>query len=87
MILDPLGSHSSFQSVEESSLFCHDLPSRPLAGTGKILVSGASGYIGGRLVPELLARGYTLRVMVRAPSPAYRELWPNVEVSLRTPII
>jgi uncharacterized protein YbjT (DUF2867 family) len=80
MILDPLGSHSSFQSVEESSLFCHDLPSRPLAGTGKILVSGASGYIGGRLVPELLARGYTLRVMVRAPSPAYRELWPNVEV-------
>lgn len=65
---------------ELSDLFCHDLPSRPLAGTGKILVTGASGYIGGRLVPELLARGYKVRVMARAPSPAYQELWPDAEI-------
>ncbi|MBA4422012.1 MAG: DUF2867 domain-containing protein, partial [Syntrophus sp. (in: bacteria)] len=72
--------HSSFHSPEADSLFCHDLPSQPLIGMGKILVTGASGYIGGRLVPELLARGYKLRVMVRAPSPGYRELWPDVEI-------
>jgi len=72
--------HTAFQSLEADSLFCHDLPSQPLTGMGKILVTGASGYVGGRLVPELLARGYKLRVMVRAHSPGYRELWPDVEI-------
>jgi uncharacterized protein YbjT (DUF2867 family) len=74
------GSQTFFQPSDENPLFCHDLPSRPLPGMGKILVTGASGYIGGRLVPELLARGYKLKVMVRAPSPGYRELWPDVGV-------
>jgi uncharacterized protein YbjT (DUF2867 family) len=64
----------------DSDLFCHDLPSKPQAGMGKVLVTGASGYIGGRLVPELLARGYAVRIMVRAPSPVYEEQWPQVEV-------
>lgn len=72
--------HSSFQSPEADSLFCHDLPSQPLIGAGKILVTGASGYVGGRLIPELLARGYKIRVMVRAPSQGYGELWPDVEI-------
>ncbi len=31
----------------------------------KILVTGATGYIGGRLVPRLLAGGYQVRVLVR----------------------
>jgi len=31
----------------------------------KILVTGATGYIGGRLVPYLLKKGYALRVLVR----------------------
>src|SRR6187200_1770577 len=31
------------------------------------LVTGATGYIGGRLVPELLDRGYRVRVMTRTP--------------------
>ncbi len=30
-----------------------------------ILVSGATGYIGGRLVPRLLADGHSVRVLVR----------------------
>ncbi|GAB4085709.1 SDR family oxidoreductase [Myceligenerans cantabricum] len=30
-----------------------------------VLVTGATGYIGGRLVPELLAAGYTVRVLTR----------------------
>jgi len=38
------------------------LPSSPLA-----LVSGASGYIGGRLVPQLLAAGFRVRVVARRP--------------------
>jgi len=33
----------------------------------RILVTGASGYIGGRLVPRLLEAGHTVRVVVRDP--------------------
>ncbi|HDY67658.1 MAG: NmrA family NAD(P)-binding protein [Candidatus Scalindua sediminis] len=29
------------------------------------MVTGASGYVGGKLVPELIARGYKVRIMVR----------------------
>ena len=71
---------SSFQRGEDKNLYCQDLPSIPLAGVGKVLVTGASGYIGGRLVPELLARGYRVRVMVRGSSPIYKERWPEVEI-------
>lgn len=38
------------------------------AATGKkVLVTGATGYIGGRLVPRLLEAGYGVRVFVRNP--------------------
>lgn len=33
----------------------------------KILVTGATGYIGGRLIPKLLEKGYAVRVFVRDP--------------------
>ena len=62
------------------SFFCDDLPTRPDPDAGKILVTGASGYIGGRLVPELLHRGYDVGVLVRAPSPMYEDRWPGAEV-------
>jgi uncharacterized protein YbjT (DUF2867 family) len=65
---------------DQSDLFCHDLPTKPQPEIGKILVTGATGYIGGRLVPELLARGYRVRVMVRAASPEYQERWPEAEI-------
>src|SRR4051794_18144333 len=32
-----------------------------------VLVTGATGYIGGRLVPELLAAGHRVRCVVRSP--------------------
>lgn len=35
--------------------------------TQYILVTGVTGYIGGRLVPQLLEAGYRVRVMVRDP--------------------
>ncbi len=41
---------------------------------------GPSGYIGGRLVPELLARGYQVRAMVRAASPEHKTRWPDAEI-------
>jgi uncharacterized protein YbjT (DUF2867 family) len=66
--------------VESDILVCEDLITRPLPDAGKILVTGASGYIGGRLVPELLARGYDVRVMVRAYFRVYRDRWPGAEI-------
>lgn len=65
---------------ESNNILCTDLPTTPRPGMGRILVSGASGYIGGRLVPELLARGYRVRVMVRADSPEYKERWPGADI-------
>jgi len=63
-----------------SDLFCLDLPTKPKPEIGTVLVTGATGYIGGRLVPELLARKYKVRVIVRQTSPEYADLWPGAEV-------
>lgn len=45
------------------------------------LVTGATGYIGGRLVPELLAAGFAVRVLVRHPERVRDQTWSEqVEV-------
>ena len=62
-----------------SDLFCHDLPTKPRSGIGTILVTGATGYVGGRLVPELLARGYKVRVLMRESSSEHGDRWPGAE--------
>ncbi|MER7758146.1 SDR family oxidoreductase [Streptomyces sp. NPDC097619] len=51
-------------------------------GSGALcLVTGASGYIGGRLVPELLAAGYRVRCLARTPSHLRDHPWAGqVEV-------
>ena len=59
---------------------CGDLPTTPRTDLGTILVTGASGYIGGRLVPELVARGYRVRAMVRGQETGDLISWPEVEV-------
>lgn len=47
----------------------------------RILVTGASGYIAGKLIPRLLAAGYTVRCMVRKRrSIAYRSWASQVEI-------
>ena len=47
----------------------------------KILVTGATGYIGGRLVPLLLASGHDVRVLVRDADPIRGRPWErDVEV-------
>ena len=66
------------QTIDE--LYCTDLPTKPEPEIGKILVTGATGYIGGRLVPELIARGYKVRILVRKSSPELIKRWPGVEV-------
>jgi uncharacterized protein YbjT (DUF2867 family) len=49
-------------------------------GTMEILVAGATGYLGRRLVPRLLASGHTVRALVRSPARAGAVLPPAVEV-------
>ena len=46
-----------------------------------ILVTGATGYVGGRLVPKLLEAGYRVRCLVRDPSRLEGRAWlKRVEV-------
>lgn len=44
---------------------------------GLILVTGATGYVGGRLVERLLRRGHTIRVMVRDAERARARSWAS----------
>ncbi|MGD9328934.1 MAG: NAD(P)H-binding protein, partial [Cyclobacteriaceae bacterium] len=66
-------------SWKKSNLLCSDLTTTPRPELGIILVTGATGYIGGRLVPELLARGYRVRVMARVDTGECEERWPEAE--------
>jgi uncharacterized protein YbjT (DUF2867 family) len=49
---------------------------RPSAGS-LCLVTGATGYIGGRLVPPLLAAGYRVRVIARQPQNLNDRPWSD----------
>lgn len=44
-----------------------------------VLVTGATGYVGGRLVPRLLALGYRVRCMARNPSRLEGRGWEGAE--------
>lgn len=52
-------------------------------GPQTILVTGATGYIGGRLVPRLVESGRRVRVLVRSRSRALGRSWhPRVDVAV-----
>jgi uncharacterized protein YbjT (DUF2867 family) len=58
-------------------------PSHSPTATRHVLVTGATGYVGGRLVPRLLDAGYSVRCVVREPRKLEDRPWrsdPRVEV-------
>jgi len=42
-----------------------------------IAITGATGYIGGRLAPRLLDSGYSIRCLVRTPAKLQDRDWAN----------
>ncbi|MFZ1707509.1 MAG: NAD(P)H-binding protein, partial [Anaerolineae bacterium] len=49
--------------------------------TQHLLVTGATGYVGGRLIPLLLAAGHRVRVLARDPARLQGRPWlAQVEV-------
>ena len=67
-------------SLDVELPYCYDLPIKPRPEIGKILVTGTTGYIGCRLIRELIIRGYTIRALVRSESHDHGILWPGVEI-------
>jgi uncharacterized protein YbjT (DUF2867 family) len=54
-----------------------------IAPPARVFVTGATGYIGGRLVPRLLERGYRVRALARDPRKLDERWWrddANLEV-------
>jgi uncharacterized protein YbjT (DUF2867 family) len=52
--------------------------------TGPIAIAGATGYIGGRLIPRLLEAGYGIRCLVRSPQKLQDRRWSaNSAVDIR----
>ena len=52
-----------------------------LLSSAPVLVTGATGYIGGRLVPRLLAQGHRVRCLVRDPARLQGRPWhSDVEI-------
>jgi uncharacterized protein YbjT (DUF2867 family) len=49
--------------------------------SGAVLVTGATGYIGGRLLPRLVARGAPVRALARRPEHLRGRLDPRVEIA------
>ena len=48
----------------------------------RVLVTGATGYLGGRLAPRLVDAGFTVRVLARTPSKLDGVPWAeNVEIA------
>ena len=56
------------------------MPTEPISSTDHstlVLVTGATGYVGGRLVPRLLEAGYRVRVLARDPARLQGRAWSH----------
>ena len=49
----------------------------------RVLVTGATGYVGGRLVPRLIEEGFAVRCLVRTPAKLDGAAWRD-EVEIVT---
>jgi len=74
----------SYQSIYFAKAYLTDfLLSDSKMGGLSIFVTGATGYVGGRLVPALLRDGYRVRCLAREPRKLEERPWrndPNVDV-------
>jgi uncharacterized protein YbjT (DUF2867 family) len=61
-----LQNHSLFRSAEDENRYNPFLADERIVGM-KVLLTGANGYIGLRLLPELLAAGHDVFAAVRDP--------------------
>lgn len=75
-----MGKSSFMAEQSDYEYFCTEMPTLPRPECGIILITGATGYIGGRLVPELRNRGYKTRVLVRAWHENLQEQFPDSEI-------
>ena len=56
---------------------------RPVRSSVPVLVTGATGYVGGRLVPRLLDAGHRVRCLARSAPKLAARSWagdPRVEI-------
>jgi uncharacterized protein YbjT (DUF2867 family) len=60
--------------------YCEDLATEPLTPNTKVLVTGAKGYVGHRLIPELVGRGYHVRCMVQNKNIPFVLEHPRLEI-------
>jgi uncharacterized protein YbjT (DUF2867 family) len=83
----PGGLYVDFKPLDESDLegfsFAGEIgeavraQEHPNGGSPRVLVLGGTGYIGGRLVPRLLAAGYRVRIMSRSSARVNAMYWSN----------
>ena len=81
---EPSGNDISSAVVDQGRQCLRLLFVRPEfpASSGTVLVTGATGYIGGRLVPRLLEAGFAVRCLVRDPARLQGRPWlDQVEVA------
>lgn len=76
------GSQSGFGHWRSPYELQSAIGTMPQPHLGTILVTGATGYIGGLLVPMLLERGYRVRAMARAPLHERLNRWPGAEIAV-----
>lgn len=57
-----------------------DNPTPPTPATHRVLLSGATGYVGGRLLPVLEQRGVAVRCVTRRPEALRGRVRPGTEV-------
>jgi uncharacterized protein YbjT (DUF2867 family) len=73
--------YASIEGILPATISNHDGYNHLMKQPKLILVTGATGYIGGRLVPKLLEAGYRVRCLVRDSSRLQGRAWlSQVEV-------